>query len=226
MKKSNQALSGVLKAIKAKKVMLIILAVFLLIGFISYWSYQRTMQKLLNGGIISGTNASSIAADIAKEDVSKDDESKTNEEPATQPISNMGFSMPLDGDIINEYSNGELVKSKTLGYWLTHDGVDIKAEAKTAVMSAGEGVVYDVYDDARWGTCIEIDHQNGVFSYYFGLANDIDVSKGDSVVTGQQIGFVGDTAEIESKEESHLHFAIKQNGEWIDPISYIEANKR
>lgn len=226
MKKSSQALSGVLKAIKAKKVMLIILAVFLLIGFISYWSYQRTMQKLLNGGIISGTNASSIAADIAKEDVSKDDESKTDEEPATQPSNNMGFSIPLDGDIINEYSNGELVKSKTLGYWLTHDGVDIKAEANTAVMSAGEGVVYDVYDDTRWGTCIEIDHQNGVFSYYFGLANDIDVSKGDSVVTGQQIGSVGDTAEVESKEESHLHFAMKQNGEWIDPLSYIDENKR
>lgn len=225
MKKTNQVLNGVLKAIKAKRVMLIILAVFLLIGFISYWSYQRTMQKLLNGGILSGTNASSIAADIAKEDVEKESESTTDEAPATQPSNNMGFSEPLDGEVINEYSNGDLVKSKTLGYWLTHDGVDIKAELGTEVMSAGEGIVSDVYDDTRFGTCIEIDHQNGVVSYYFGLANDIDVSVGDSVVTGQRIGSVGDTAEIESKEEPHLHFAMKQNGEWIDPLTYIDENR-
>lgn len=226
MKKTNQVLSGVLKAIKARKVMLMILTVFLLIGFISYWSYQRTMQKLLNGGILSGTNASSVAADIAKQDVEKESEESTSvAPPATQPSNNMGFSEPLDGEVINEYSNGDLVKSKTLGYWLTHDGVDIKAELGTAVMSAGEGIVSDVYDDTRFGTCIEIDHQNGVFSYYFGLANDIEVSNGDSVVTGQKIGSVGDTAEIESKEETHLHFAMKQNGEWIDPLKYIDENR-
>lgn len=214
--------SGVLKAVKAKRVLLIILAVFLLIGFISYWSYQRTMQKLLDGGILSGTSVSSIAADTTKEDVTE--EETTEAEPATQVSDNMGFALPSEGEIINGFSDGELVKSKTLGYWITHDGVDIQAEDRADVLSAGEGEVIDIYDDTRWGVCIEIDHKNGVFSYYFGLGEDIEVSVGDLVVTGQRIGFVGDTAEIESKEETHLHFAMKQNGEWINPIEYIEEN--
>ncbi len=222
MKKASDVFSGVLKAVKAKRVLLIILAVFLLIGFISYWSYQRTMQKLLDGGILSGTSVSSIAADTTKEDVTE--EETTEAEPATQVSDNMGFALPSEGEIINEFSDGELVKSKTLGYWITHDGVDIQAEDGADVLSAGEGEVIDIYDDTRWGVCIEIDHKNGVFSYYFGLSEDIEVSVGDLVVTGQRIGFVGDTAEIESKEETHLHFAMKQNGEWINPIEYIEEN--
>jgi murein DD-endopeptidase MepM/ murein hydrolase activator NlpD len=32
---------------------------------------------------------------------------------------------------------------------------------------------------------------------------------------------VGDTAECEAAELSHLHFALKKNGSWIDPIEYI-----
>lgn len=180
------------------------------------------MQKLLDGGILSGTSVSSIAADTTKEDVTE--EETTEAEPATQVSDNMGFALPSEGEIINGFSDGELVKSKTLGYWITHDGVDIQAEDRADVLSAGEGEVIDIYDDTRWGVCIEIDHKNGVFSYYFGLGEDIEVSVGDLVVTGQRIGFVGDTAEIESKEETHLHFAMKQNGEWINPIEYIEEN--
>ncbi len=226
MKKDSGKLTGILNAVKARRAILIVLAAFLLIGLISYWSYQKTMTKLLNNEILTGQNVNNVAADIAKEDVTDEPthESTTEAPPATEPSNSMGFEMPLEGELTNGFSNGDLVKSETLGYWLTHDGVDIKAENGTAVLSAGEGVVEDVYDDPLWGTCVVIDHKNGVKSYYFGLNKDLDVSEGDEIVTGQKIGTVGETAEIESKLGAHLHFAMKQNDEWIDPVLYVNDN--
>lgn len=229
MKKSTGKFTGIINALKARRTVLIVLAAFLLIGLISYWSYQKTMTKLLNSQILTGQNVNNVAADIAKEGVTeKETESVTEptseEPPATEPANNMGFDMPVEGELTNGFSNGELVKSETLGYWLTHDGVDIKAENGTPVLSAGEGVVNDIYDDTLWGTCVVIDHKNGVFSYYFGLNKDLDVSVGDETVTGQKIGTVGETAEIESKLGAHLHFAMKLNDEWIDPVMYVNEN--
>ncbi|MEG1774028.1 MAG: hypothetical protein RR320_04155, partial [Oscillospiraceae bacterium] len=36
----------------------------------------------------------------------------------------LSFVLPLDGEIFSVYSNGELVKSATLGDWRTHNGID------------------------------------------------------------------------------------------------------
>ncbi|MCL2055571.1 MAG: hypothetical protein FWG90_14230, partial [Oscillospiraceae bacterium] len=49
-------------------------------------------------------------------------------EEANNPIrSTPPIIIPVEGEIGEPFSNGELVKSKTLGVWKTHDGVDIMA---------------------------------------------------------------------------------------------------
>ena len=35
------------------------------------------------------------------------------------------------------------------------------------------------------------------------------------------IGYVANSSVIESAEDSHLHFAAKVNGQWIDPLSLL-----
>jgi murein DD-endopeptidase MepM/ murein hydrolase activator NlpD len=67
-----------------------------------------------------------------------------------------------------------------------------------------------------------IDHGSGIMGYYYNLTSAVTVEEGDEVQSGEVIGAVGDTAEIELAESTHLHFGLKQNGEWIDPISYID----
>jgi murein DD-endopeptidase MepM/ murein hydrolase activator NlpD len=57
---------------------------------------------------------------------------------------------------------------------------------------------------------------------YFGLAQNVTVSVGQEVASGDVIGSVGDTAEIEIAESPHLHFGVRKNGEWIDPLSLFE----
>ena len=136
--------------------------------------------------------------------------------PDTQPN-----VMPVNGEVIAPFSGGELVKSETTGVWKTHDGVDIKADKGTAVKAMNKGVVTKVWEDTLWGYCVIIDHGNGIVGHYYSLTSAVAVAEGDEVNSGDIIGYVGDSAVVENTEGAHLHFGLKQNGEWIDPISYI-----
>ena len=107
----------------------------------------------------------------------------TSTEPQTEPANNFFAAssprtMPADGEIINEYSDGELVKSQTLNLWQTHDGVDIAAEIGTDIKACGEGKILNIWEDALWGVCVSIDHGDGHISSVFGLDPNVPVSMG------------------------------------------------
>lgn len=134
--------------------------------------------------------------------------------------------MPVSGEIIGAFSNGELVKSETLGVWKTHDGIDIKADLGAPVKAMNKGKVIKVWSDSLWGNCINIDHGNGVTGHYYGLTAAAAVAEGDMVNSGDVIGAVGDTAQIEVALATHLHFALDRNGTWIDPVDFISPSTK
>jgi len=129
--------------------------------------------------------------------------------------------LPVEGQIINEFSGGELVKSNTLGVWRTHDAVDIAAPMGTEVKAMSRGTVSEVYSNAMWGICVTIDHGDGVLSSYMGLDKNVKVTEGQQVEAGDVIALIGNTAEAEIADPPHLHFAVKVNNEWVCPIEYI-----
>lgn len=148
---------------------------------------------------------------------------ETTGEKVTETFIPQAMVRPLNGEILNEFSDGELVKSKTLNVWKTHDGVDIAGTAEEKVKSMTSGTVTKVYDDQMLGSCVIVDHGGGLEGYYCNLSKDIPVAEGQSVSAGTIIGSVGNTAEGEISEDSHLHFAVKKNGDWIDPIALISG---
>lgn len=136
-------------------------------------------------------------------------------EPKTLPIAN--------STVINPYSNGELVKSETLGVWKTHDGVDLAADTGTAVASMMKGTVTEVTNDPLWGICVVIDHGDSVVGHYRGLAENVSVKVGQEVAMGELIGQVGNSADVECKLAPHLHFGVAVAGAWTDPMKFIES---
>lgn len=133
-----------------------------------------------------------------------------------------GYIMPVNGDILTAYSGDKVVKSKTLDEWVMHTGMDIAAKQSTPVKAVSGGKVIDIKNDAMWGACIIIEHGDGVQSHYYNLKTAISVKKNQIVKLGDVIGAVGSSADIESAEESHLHFAMKKNGNWVDPMTLIK----
>ncbi len=130
---------------------------------------------------------------------------------------------PADGDIICGYSNGELVKSKTLEVWKTHDGIDIAVTAGDPIRAVAAGTVTAVYTDPMWGNCISIEHSGGYESFYMGVSDTIEVAQNENVRAGEEIAEAGNTADGESAEDDHLHFALKKNGKWIDPADALSG---
>lgn len=131
------------------------------------------------------------------------------------------FISPLNAKVLNKYSGNTPVKSKTMGDWRLHTGIDYAAEEGTSVCSSAEGIVSKIYTDSMWGTTIEIEHPNNMVSIYSSLDKKVFVEKGQNVTSGQVIGKVSNSARVESEEGSHLHFAIKKEGKFVDPESII-----
>ncbi|MBQ6816625.1 MAG: M23 family metallopeptidase [Clostridia bacterium] len=127
------------------------------------------------------------------------------------------FLMPIEGNIIKVYDNVTLQYSATLGDMRLHTGIDIAATGGSAVKSAGDGTVTEIYNDAALGTVVVIDHGNSVVAKYCGLENETAVKSGDTVKAGTELGTLG-IIPIESADESHLHFEIFEGGTAVSPL--------
>lgn len=126
------------------------------------------------------------------------------------------------GEILNEFSGGDLVKNETTGSWQTHNGTDIAAEVGSEVYAVSNGEVTLVSNDPLWGVTLVIDHHNGFKTRYCNLGADLSVQEGDTIVSGDLLGTIGGTADIESSAAPHLHIEMKHNGLYIDPMSQIK----
>lgn len=135
---------------------------------------------------------------------------------------NPTFSYPVEGEIIREYAKDKLVYSNTLGEWITHLGIDIKANKTTVVKSSTDGTIKSIKNDPRYGLTVVIEHNNGFSTVYSNLLTAEFVKEGEKVTSGQTIGTVGNTASFEILDEAHLHFEILKDNEQIDPGMYLK----
>ncbi|WP_312644637.1 M23 family metallopeptidase [Hydrogenoanaerobacterium sp.] len=172
-----------------------------------------------NVEISSGSSSSEQTASSSSEEQPNAGEVYEQQTLSLEPQIS-AYALPIkSAEVFNQYSNGELVKNTTLDKWCTHDGIDIKADKGTDVLCIAKGTVSRVYDNGIWGKTVEVSHNDGkLVSIYSGLAKEVAVKEGDAVTTAQVIGQVGDTNLAEAKLESHLHFAMKQDGKFIDPL--------
>lgn len=144
--------------------------------------------------------------------------SQTCAEPSEpQPSSGFSLELPVSGAAITPFSGDMLVKNETLCDWRTHNGIDIRAEAGEAVRAASDGTVTAVRNDPMWGNVVEVTSGEYVMTYA-GLSADILVKMDQSIRAGEQLGSVGEVP-CELSMEPHLHFDVRSNGEYVDPVS-------
>lgn len=190
---------------------------------------EMSAQSISSGAAQINNNQSDVIKSKSSDNSQKQSSSKEKESSAARETNNEAknnaankFFMPLNGDVIKEFSNGELVKYDTMGDWRTHDGIDISAKQSTPVKSIGDGIVCDITNDNMWGTCIVIDHKNQMKSYYCGLNETVQVKLDSTVKAGEVIGSVGTSNQLESTLPDHLHFGMKKDDAWVNPLEYIK----
>jgi murein DD-endopeptidase MepM/ murein hydrolase activator NlpD len=101
-----------------------------------------------------------------------------------------------------------------------HKGVDIwnAAKSNAQIHASLDGVVVQAGYAGSYGNLIVIDHGGGWVTYYAHLSR-INVSKGESVTTGQVVGFMGETGRATGY---HLHFEVHKNGKAINPLLVLK----
>ena len=109
----------------------------------------------------------------------------------------------------------ELVYSKTLGDWRTHNGVDYACAEGSAVSAPCSGKVTETGTDGRWSSVVTLEDASGRLWRVCGV-NSPAVKPGDTVTAGQKLGTVG-TISCECAEEAHIHLEVLQNGQYLDP---------
>ena len=146
----------------------------------------------------------------------------SEEQQETQEVKELSFQRPVEGEIVREFAQDNLVYSETLEEWVTHNGIDIKADKTTVVKAAEAGVVKSIKNDPRYGLTIVIEHDNTYQTVYSNLLTSEFVVEGETVEKGQSIGTVGNSAVFEIADEPHLHFEILKDSIAIDPSIYIQ----
>ncbi len=132
-------------------------------------------------------------------------------------------TLPVQGYLIKEYSYELPVYSLTMNDYRVHAGIDISAAQGDPVYAFMSGVVTEVSSDYFMGTCITVDHGDGLVSRYMNISEQLpaNIGVGAEVDCGQLIASVKDTALIEAAEECHLHFEIMKDGKYVDPLGYV-----
>lgn len=156
---------------------------------------------------------------VAKNETTTTNSNDTKKEEAKKELS---FEKPVDGEIMKEYAKDNLVYSETLKEWVTHLGIDIKAEKTSVVKAAEAGTVKSIKNDPRYGLTIVVDHEDGYQTVYSNLLTSEFIVEGEKVEKGQSLGTVGNTAVFEIADEAHLHFEILKDSIQIDPSIYIK----
>lgn len=108
--------------------------------------------------------------------------------------------------------------------WKAHTGVDFGAPTGTPVRTVGDGVVDFAGRQTGYGNVIFIKHNATQTTVYAHLSK-INVSKGQKVAQGQNIGLVGATGWATGP---HLHFELRVSGQFKDPLNiaqYSEGRK-
>lgn len=145
-----------------------------------------------------------------------------NTTPVVTP--DVTFVSPMQcGNIIKEWSADIPVFSDTMEDYRVHLGVDIEADAGTAVFAAANGKVESVTFDPMMGETIVLSHGGGYTTVYRNLQTKIasGIEAGKTVSAGDVIGYVGDTALVEISELPHLHFEILRDERTEDPLSHV-----
>ncbi|MDU7710334.1 MAG: peptidoglycan DD-metalloendopeptidase family protein [Clostridium sp.] len=133
--------------------------------------------------------------------------------PSTTPVvSGSGqFTNPCPGAVI----------SSTFGYrdfdGAFHKGLDLAAGEGTPTYAAADGTVVIAGWSDSAGNWVVINHGNGLTTKYM-HHSALCVTAGQTVVRGQQIGYVGNTG---NSFGAHLHFQVESGGVAVDPLGYL-----
>lgn len=152
------------------------------------------------------------------EDVTENVENEPYEEE-TPAEAVQSYTMPVEGEILKDFSLKQLQYSKTMFDMRLHLGVDILCKEGSNIRAMSDGVVESIEETSDYGKVITIKHSDEITIKYASFKTAL-VKVGDKVKMGDVIGNSG-TVQIECQDEAHIHIEAYKNGEVCDPLQTL-----
>ena len=191
------------------------------IGVSGYLYYRNASQQTMSTAAVTRQTEGAKVSDATTAPGHGELPTTAPTEAVTVPRKPTQTAAPLEGQTVAEYAMECLSYNETTRDWRVHAGVDLAAEPGTPVTAAADGEVYTVYEDEQMGMTVVIRHDGGYTTHYASLADGVPVNAGDKVKLGQTIGFVGNTALMESALGEHVCFRVTCDGETVDPADFL-----
>lgn len=185
-------------------------------------------NKIADNKSVSQNNQNNTTGQNNQNNQNKQNQSNTENngdasKNANSVENNAEFIRPIEGETAKIFSMDSLIYSETLQEWVTHRGIDIKAEKGAEVKAIADGTIKSIKTDPRYGISIIIKHSKGFESVYACLLNEAQgLKEGDTIKQGQVIGNVGNSGIFESAEGMHLHFEMTKDGDYVNPDIYVK----
>ena len=100
-----------------------------------------------------------------------------------------------------------------------HHGLDMGVPIGTDVLAFAAGTVEYIGESDIYGQYLQIDHGNGVKSFY-AHCSKLCVQQGKTVEAGDKIAESGDTGNATGP---HLHLELKRDGIYLNPLHYVNV---
>ncbi|MEX2455315.1 MAG: peptidoglycan DD-metalloendopeptidase family protein [Rhodospirillaceae bacterium] len=100
-----------------------------------------------------------------------------------------------------------------------HRGIDFGAKYRAPILAPAPGTVTFAGWRGNFGRFVEIDHGNGIVTWY-GHLRRITVKRGEKVEFRTMIGQMGNSGRSTG---THLHYEIHVNGKSVDPLKFLKA---
>ena len=110
----------------------------------------------------------------------------------------------------------------------THNGIDLVSyhlgyNCTDYIVAIADGKISISRKSVILGNYIEINHDNNIRTMYLHMKdNSLKFKVGDYVKKGQILGYMGSTG---NSTGAHLHFAVKENDIYVDPLPYLIGKK-
>lgn len=121
---------------------------------------------------------------------------------------------PLQGNLNSAYGYRD---HPIDGRYQFHGGVDIGGQMGDPVAAFAAGTVEYIGEDDSYGLYLQIDHGNGVKSFYAHCSR-LNVSKGQQVEMGETVALVGSSG---AATGPHLHLELKFGKMHLNPAYYV-----
>lgn len=182
--------------------------------------------------VISSNQGSQTANgdNVIQDNEQKPDDSEkepTNPNEQNPVVSVVVFDMPIkNATILKDYVADGVVYNQTLGLYSGHKAIDFSAPEGSVVFACYDGVIENITTSKLEGTTLTLDHGNGLKTVYNNIEVNEELSIGDSVKKGSELGKVSNNNRTEYKDGAHLHFEVIENGSKIDPNKYLLTEEK